>query len=72
MCDQVDSITRLYSGVATDPKVYEQGEKDMQVYSEQAIYDDPWSYCDDRYKIAGQWYGTFKSFAFLSMGYLTL
>lgn len=30
----------------------------MLVYTEKAIYDDPWSYCDDRYKIAGQWYGT--------------
>jgi hypothetical protein len=29
----------------------------MQVYAPTAIYDDPWSYCDDRYKIAGQWYG---------------
>lgn len=32
----------------------------MLVYTEKAIYDDPWSYCDDRYKIAGQWYGTSK------------
>lgn len=31
----------------------------MQVYAENAIYDDPWSYCDTRYKIAGQWYGMF-------------
>ncbi|KAK0334463.1 hypothetical protein LTR91_016913 [Friedmanniomyces endolithicus] len=45
----VDSITRLYSGSAS--------ESDMQVYASQAIYDDPWSYCDTRYKIAGQWYG---------------
>jgi hypothetical protein len=29
----------------------------MQVYAQEAIYDDPWSYCDTRYKIAGQWYG---------------
>jgi len=29
----------------------------MRVYSEKAVYDDPWSYCDDRFKIAGQWYG---------------
>ncbi|KAF7865709.1 hypothetical protein EAF04_005875 [Stromatinia cepivora] len=29
----------------------------MRVYAEKAIYDDPWSYCDDRFKIAGQWYG---------------
>lgn len=30
----------------------------MEVYAPEAIYDDPWSYCDTRYKIAGQWYGT--------------
>jgi hypothetical protein len=47
----VDSICRLYSGSAS--------EVDMQVYAEKAIYDDPWSYCDTRYKIAGQWYGEF-------------
>ena len=46
----VNSICRLYSGSAS--------EEDMQVYSSAAIYDDPWSYCDTRYKIAGQWYGT--------------
>lgn len=46
----VNKITRLYSGSAS--------ETDMLVYTEKAIYDDPWSYCDDRYKIAGQWYGT--------------
>ncbi|KAK0934145.1 hypothetical protein LTR29_014259 [Friedmanniomyces endolithicus] len=45
----VDSITRPYSGSAS--------ESDMQVYASQAVYDDPWSYCDTRYKIAGQWYG---------------
>jgi hypothetical protein len=45
----VDSICKLYSGNAS--------EEDMQVYAEKAIYDDPWSYCDTRYKIAGQWYG---------------
>lgn len=45
----VQAITNLYSGSAS--------EKDMQVYSHEAIYDDPWSYCDTRYKIAGQWYG---------------
>jgi len=43
------SITALYSGSAS--------EDDMRVYAEKAIYDDPWSYCDTRYKIAGQWYG---------------
>ena len=26
----------------------------MQVYAEKAIYDDPWSYCDTKYKITGQ------------------
>ena len=46
----LQSITNLYSGSAS--------EEDMQVYAEEAIYDDPWSYCDTRYKIAGQWYGT--------------
>ncbi|KAF2202002.1 hypothetical protein GQ43DRAFT_440112 [Delitschia confertaspora ATCC 74209] len=29
----------------------------MRVYAEKAVYDDPWSFCDTRYKIAGQWYG---------------
>ena len=47
----MDSICRLYSGSAS--------EEDMQVYAEKAIYDDSWSYCDTRYKIAGQWYGEF-------------
>lgn len=46
----VDSITNLYSGSAS--------EDDMHVYAEKAVYDDPWSFCDSRYKIAGQWYGT--------------
>ncbi len=45
----VDAICRHYSGSAS--------EDDMQVYAEKAIYDDPWSFCDTRYKIAGQWYG---------------
>lgn len=47
----VKSITNLYSGSAS--------EEDMQVYAKEAIYDDPWSYCDTRYKIAGQWYGMY-------------
>lgn len=34
----------------------------MEVYHPEAIYDDPWSYCDTRYKIAGQWYGIPKIF----------
>ncbi|MCJ1302739.1 hypothetical protein MMC08_005543 [Hypocenomyce scalaris] len=45
----VKAITNLYSGSAS--------EEDMQVYAEKAVYDDPWSFCDTRYKIAGQWYG---------------
>ena len=45
----VRHITNLYSGSAN--------EEDMRVYAEKAVYDDPWSYCDTRYKIAGQWYG---------------
>lgn len=51
----LDSITRLYSGSAS--------ESDMSVYAETAVYDDPWSYCDTRYKIAGQWYGIPKIMA---------
>lgn len=50
----VNSITALYSGSCVEGG---SGEEDMHVYAEQAIYDDPWSYCDTRYKIAGQWYG---------------
>ncbi|KAI9151426.1 hypothetical protein HJFPF1_08628 [Paramyrothecium foliicola] len=53
------SITNLYSGSAS--------EKDMGVYAEKAVYDDPFSYCDTsralRYKIAGQWYGIPKLFS---------
>lgn len=45
----IKHITNLYCGSAS--------EDDMQVYAEKAIYDDPYSYCDTRYKIAGQWYG---------------
>lgn len=45
----VQAICNLYSGSAN--------KDDMMVYAEEAIYDDPWSYCDTRYKIAGQWYG---------------
>lgn len=47
----VQSITNLYSGSAS--------EEDMHVYAEKAVYDDPWSFCDTRYKIAGQWYGMY-------------
>lgn len=52
----VKSICNLYSGSAS--------EEDMMVYAEEAIYDDPWSYCDTRYKIAGQWYGELLFFFF--------
>ncbi|KAH6684771.1 hypothetical protein B0J14DRAFT_612638 [Halenospora varia] len=45
----IRAITGLYSGSANT--------EDMLVYTEDAIYDDPWSYCEDWYKIAGQWYG---------------
>ncbi|KAG9560548.1 hypothetical protein KCU71_g9981, partial [Aureobasidium melanogenum] len=51
----VKSICALYSGGAS--------EELMQVYSDKAVYDDPWSYCDTRYKIAGQWYGIPKVMA---------
>jgi hypothetical protein len=42
--------------------------KICQVYAEKAIYDDPWSYCDTRYKIAGQWYGGFNMISTLILG----
>jgi len=42
----VNHITSLYCGSSS--------EADMQVYAEKAIYDDPYSYCDTRYKIAGK------------------
>ena len=45
----IRKITSLYSGSAS--------EDDMMVYAKEAVYDDPWSFCDTRYKIAGQWYG---------------
>ena len=51
----VKTITDLYSGGAS--------ESNMMVYAEKAIYDDPLSYCDTRYKIAGQWYGLPKMFS---------
>ena len=53
----IKQITNLYCGSAS--------ESDMQVYAEKAIYDDPLSYCDTRYKIAGQWYGLPKMFSSL-------
>ena len=51
----INAITNLYGGSAS--------EEDMQVYDNKAVYDDPLSYCDTRYKIAGQWYGLPKIFA---------
>jgi hypothetical protein len=45
----INKITSLYSAQAS--------ESNMAVYAKKSIYDDPWSYCDTRYKIAGQWYG---------------
>lgn len=50
----IRAITSLYSGSAS--------ESDMRIYAEDAVYDDPLSYCDNRYKIAGQWYGIPKLF----------
>lgn len=52
----LDSIVRLYSGSAKHDE-NSTGKQDMLVYASKAIYDDLWSYCDTRYKIAGQWYG---------------
>jgi len=37
----IDAITSLYSGSAS--------KHDMEVYTKNAIYDDPMSYCDDRF-----------------------
>ncbi|KAJ4388588.1 hypothetical protein N0V93_006046 [Gnomoniopsis smithogilvyi] len=50
-------ILNLYGGSAS--------EEDMQVYDTKSIYDDPFSYCDTRYKIAGQWWGLPIAFASL-------
>jgi hypothetical protein len=55
----VDAITRLYSGSAS--------EADMKVYSGSAIYDDPWSYCDTCYKMAGQRHGIPKLFNYQTL-----
>ena len=52
----VQAICNLYSGSAS--------KEDMLVYAEEAVYDDPWSYCDTRYKIAGQWYGELSTPSF--------
>ncbi|KAJ4407456.1 hypothetical protein N0V82_009919 [Gnomoniopsis sp. IMI 355080] len=50
-------VLNLYGGSAS--------EEDMQVYDTKSIYDDPFSYCDTRYKIAGQWWGLPMAFASL-------
>ncbi|KAI5359626.1 hypothetical protein Slin14017_G105280 [Septoria linicola] len=55
----VKSVTNLYSGSCQEGGT---GEQDLKVYAPEAVYDDPWSYCDTRYKIAGQWYGVPKLF----------
>ena len=63
----VRKITNLYCGSAS--------EEDMQVYAAEAVYDDPWSFCDTRYKIAGQWYGMslfFLFFSFLFLSFLSI
>jgi len=52
----VDAVIRLYSG-SGNHKDDSTGERDMHVYAKTSVYDDIASYCDTRYKIAGQWYG---------------
>lgn len=49
----VRKITKLYSGSAS--------EEEMLVFAKEAVYDDPWSFCDTRYKLGGQWYGMHPS-----------
>jgi hypothetical protein len=51
----MQSILNLYGGSAS--------KEDMLVYAEESVYDDPFSFCDTRYKIAGQWYGIPKVFS---------
>lgn len=48
----VDAVGVLYAGGANEDVM-------RRVYADQdpVVYDDPFSYCDTRYKIAGQWYG---------------
>jgi hypothetical protein len=48
----VETINALYSGCAKTRDAPE-----MLVYAEEAIYDDPWSFCDTRRKIAAQMMG---------------
>lgn len=45
----VKDIISLYGGKPS--------EEAMRHYHEKSVYDDPFSFCDTRYKIAGQWYG---------------
>ena len=52
----VDCILRLYSGSGTNDEG-STGAQDMRVYAKKAVYDDIASYCDTRFKIAGQWWG---------------
>lgn len=54
----VQDIISLYAG---NPS-----ESAMRHYHENSIYDDPFSFCDTRYKIAGQWYGLPKAFKSLN------
>ncbi|RPB17238.1 hypothetical protein P167DRAFT_498877, partial [Morchella conica CCBAS932] len=54
----VRDIVSLYAG---NPS-----ESAMRHYHENSIYDDPFSFCDTRYKIAGQWYGLPKAFKSLN------
>ena len=54
----ITKINNLYSGKPS--------EDDMRVYAAEAVYDDPFTFCDTRYKIAGQWYGTYIHSALLA------
>lgn len=60
----MQTIINLYGGNASETDMqgkdpYPDHRKILTavVYDKDAIYDDPFSYCDTRYKIAGQWYG---------------
>ena len=52
----LDAIVRLYGGSGANEEG-STGKQDMLVYAKKSIYDDIASYCDTRYKIAGQWWG---------------
>ncbi|KAI5841473.1 hypothetical protein DFP73DRAFT_499160 [Morchella snyderi] len=54
----VQDIISLYAGKPS--------ESALCHYHENSIYDDPFSFCDTRYKIAGQWYGLPKAFKSLN------